>query len=129
MADYHEEWQALPEAVRDMHRGLRAVIEELEAIDWYNQRAALTQDESLRAVIEHNRDEEIEHASMALEWLRRRNSVWDDRLRTFLFQSGPITEIEQAEAAASSSGSRRGSAPRADLGLGDLKHGDLKKGS
>src|SRR5512146_469591 len=95
MSDYHEEWSALPEEVRDVHRALRTAIEELEAIDWYHQRAALSSDQPLRQVIEHARNEEIEHCCLALEWLRRNMSGWDERMRTNLFTNGPIVKEEK----------------------------------
>ena len=122
MTDFHEDWQALPEPARNIHRALRSVIEELEAVDWYHQRAVLTADASLRAVIEHNRDEEIEHACMGLEWLRRNMTVWDDRLRTFLFTTAPITEIEETQEA-EAVGAQEAGASRADLGIGRLVKG------
>src|SRR5258706_16415564 len=95
MAEYHEPEAELSDAVRDMHRALVSLKEEIEAVDWYHQRWAASKDETLRAVLAHNRDEEIEHATMNLEWLRRNMPKWDEVLRTYLFTSGPITEIEQ----------------------------------
>jgi ferritin-like protein len=73
-----------------------SVIEELEAVDWYDQRAQATDNEELRAILIHNRDEEKEHASMALEWLRRRDPVLDACLRKYLFTEGSITGREDA---------------------------------
>ena len=90
---FHEE--DLPEATRDFHRIIQSLIEELEAIDWYNQRAAATSDLSIKSIVEHNRDEEIEHAVMALEWLRRHNEVFDEMMEEFLFTEGEITELEE----------------------------------
>ena len=69
-------------------------MEELEAIDWYDQRADATNDDQLRSVIEHNRDEEKEHAAMMLEWLRRHDAKLDEHLRTYLFTSKSIPDIE-----------------------------------
>jgi uncharacterized protein len=69
-------------------------MEELEAVDWYNQRVDATEDEALAKVLAHNRDEEKEHAAMVLEWLRRRDPVLDAHLRTYLFTEGDITELE-----------------------------------
>lgn len=94
MNEYHED--NLPEDVKDFHRMVKSVIEELEAIDWYHQRAAATTDPSLKAIVEHNRDEEVEHACMGLEWLRRHNDVFDKNMREFLFTEGEITELENA---------------------------------
>jgi uncharacterized protein len=125
MPEYREEGLVLPEGVRNIHRALRSVIEELEAIDWYTQRAALASDAELRAVVEHNRDEEVEHASMALEWLRRNVAVWNDKLRTYLFSSGPITLVEKqsGDAREPAAAPPRGAAP-GDLRIGALKTGE-----
>ena len=89
----HEPLELLNEATVDHHRAMTSLCEELEAIDWYDQRVKATSDESLAAVLAYNRDDEKEHAAMALEWLRRRDSALDANLRKFLFTSGPITEI------------------------------------
>src|SRR6478735_3536254 len=90
----HENPEALGAEVIDTHRAIVSLMEELEAVDWYNQRAKATADPSLRAVLEHNRDEEKEHAAMALEWIRRNDSKFAEHLKTFLFSDGPITGIE-----------------------------------
>src|SRR3954451_8496089 len=92
---WHEPYENLSQETRDMHRAIISLMEELEAIDWYQQRADVTPDPDLKAVIEHNRDEEIEHAMMVLEWIRRRNPKFDANARTYLFSDGPITEIEE----------------------------------
>jgi ferritin-like protein len=81
--------------VVDRHRAIRSIMEELEAVDWYDQRVSATTDDALAAVLAHNRDEEKEHAAMTLEWLRRNDPVLDRHLRTYLFTDGPITEIEE----------------------------------
>jgi hypothetical protein len=94
---YHEPTSELSAEARETHRALTSLIEELEAVDWYNQRVDVTGDEDLKAVLAHNRDEEIEHAAMTLEWLRRRIPKFDEELRTYLFTSQPITQIEEAE--------------------------------
>jgi uncharacterized protein len=120
--EYHEPQEELSIEVRDMHRALASLIEELSAIDWYHQRASVTADADLKAVIEHNRDEEIEHAVMALEWIRRRFSQFDQVLRTYLFTTVPITTVEQA-AGADGPGTG-GMAPD----LGSLNIGSMKKG-
>ena len=88
---YHEPVEELSDETRDMHRAIVSLMEELEAVDWYNQRADACKDPELRAILAHNRDEEIEHASMTLEWIRRRNAVFDRELRDALFKDGPIT--------------------------------------
>jgi ferritin-like protein len=96
--NYHEPFRELPAEARDIHRALTSLVEELEAVDWYHQRAAVTGDEELKAILLHNRDEEIEHAAMCLEYLRRLIPRFDDDLKTYLFTSGPIAEIEEGQA-------------------------------
>ena len=88
---YHEPVEELSEATRDMHRAIESLMEELEAVDWYNQRVDACKDKKLAAILAHNRDEEIEHAAMVLEWLRRNNKVFDEQLRRFLFKDDDIT--------------------------------------
>src|SRR5919106_1038761 len=78
----------------DRHRAIVSLMEELEAVDWYDQRAKATGNAELRAILEHNRDEEKEHAAMVLEWLRRSDPTFSQHLKTFLFTEGPITSIE-----------------------------------
>ena len=87
---YQEPQNELPNAVRDMHRAIESLKEELEAVDWYNQRAAVCKDEELRAILIHNRDEEKEHAAMVLEWIRRRDPTMDKELKDYLFTEKPI---------------------------------------
>lgn len=94
MSDYHESTEQISEKTKDFTRALHSLMEEVEAVDWYQQRVDVTKDESLRAVLAHNRDEEIEHACMALEWLRRNMPGWDEELKTYLFTDKPITELE-----------------------------------
>ncbi|MFH1679714.1 MAG: ferritin-like domain-containing protein [Candidatus Eisenbacteria bacterium] len=118
MSEYQEPWHALPEAVRDAHRALTSLKEEIEAIDWYHQRVPLAGDADLKASLAHNRDEEVEHACMMLEWLRRNMPAWDEALRTFLFTEGPLTEIEEKVRAAESGAKTTGT-----LAIGDLKEG------
>ena len=97
----HEPVELLGEETIDRHRAITSLVEELEAVDWYDQRVKATQDSSLADVLAHNRDEEKEHASMTLEWLRRRDPVFDRHLRTYLFTTEPVTEVEaEAEAGA-----------------------------
>lgn len=102
---YHEPYDLISPEAREMHRGIWSLIEELEAIDWYQQRADVAADEELRAVLIHNKNEEIEHAMMTLEWLRRRSAEFDKNLRTYVFSSGPITEVEAKVEAAANGGS------------------------
>jgi ferritin-like protein len=112
----------------DQHRALVSIQEELEAVDWYNQRAEAAGDDELRAVLEHNRDEEKEHAMMTLEWLRRHDAKLDEHMRTYLFTEGSILEVEEAATAAEASGASPGdgsagaSSGDQSLGIGSL-HG------
>src|SRR5262245_58421986 len=90
----HEDPAKLGPETIDQHRAIVSLMEELEAVDWYNQRVKATDNEELRAILAHNRDEEKEHASMVLEWLRRSDPVLDGHLRTYLFSEGSVLEIE-----------------------------------
>jgi hypothetical protein len=104
MSSYHESVDQLSEKAKDISRALNSLKEEIEAVDWYNQRVDVTEDAELKAVMAHNRDEEIEHACMTLEWLRRNMDGWDDELKTYLFTKAPITEVEEAGAGSENSG-------------------------
>ncbi len=88
---YHEPIEKLSDATLDMHRAITSLMEELEAVDWYNQRADACSDPDLKAILAHNRDEEKEHAAMVLEWIRRRDPAFDQQLKDTLFKNGPIT--------------------------------------
>jgi uncharacterized protein len=94
MTDYHEAPEELDARARDFHRALTSLKEEIEAVDWYGQRVQCAANAELRRVLDHNRKEEIEHACMTLEWLRREAPEWDAALRTYLFQEGDIVSIE-----------------------------------
>lgn len=87
---YHEPVNELSDDVRDMHRAITSLMEELEAVDWYSQRIAVCKDDELRAILIHNRDEEKEHAAMVLEWIRRRDGKFDHELKDYLFTDKPI---------------------------------------
>ncbi len=87
---YHEPVDQLSEESRDMHRAIMSLMEELEAVDWYNQRMEVCQDSELRAILKHNRDEEKEHAAMVMEWIRRKDSAFDKELKDYLFSEKPI---------------------------------------
>ena len=87
---YHEEVGDLSDETRDMHRAITSLMEELEAVDWYNQRVDACIDEELKSILAHNRDEEKEHAAMVLEWIRRRDPVLDKELKDYLFSDKPI---------------------------------------
>jgi ferritin-like protein len=90
----HEARESLGQETVELHRAIMSLMEELEAVDWYAQRVDATSDPELRAILAHNRDEEKEHASMLLEWIRRRDPSFDEQLRTYLFREGPIVERE-----------------------------------
>jgi len=88
---YHEPVNELSDDTRDMHRAITSLMEELEAVDWYNQRMDACKDPELRAVLQHNRDEEKEHAAMILEWIRRRDPSLDKKLKEYLFTTQSLT--------------------------------------
>lgn len=115
-AGLHEPADQLQTETIDQHRALVSIMEELEAVDWYHQRADATRNPELAAVLTHNRDEEKEHAAMTLEWLRRHDPVLDRHLHTYLFTEGSITEIEhEAEP------EEDGASDASSLGIGSLK--------
>lgn len=87
---YHEPVEELSAETRDMHRAITSLMEELEAIDWYNQRVDACNDEELKQILIHNRDEEKEHAAMVLEWIRRKDATLSDELKDYLFTEDPI---------------------------------------
>ena len=87
---YHEPIDELSDATRDMHRAIVSLMEELEAVDWYNQRVDACNDAELKAILAHNRDEEKEHAAMVLEWIRRQDPAFDKELKDCLFSSDTI---------------------------------------
>ena len=87
---YHEPIDQLSEETRNMHRAIISLMEELEAVDWYNQRVDACSDPELRAILAHNRDEEKEHAAMLLEWIRRQDAKFDGELKDYLFTDKPI---------------------------------------
>src|SRR5512138_941718 len=92
----HEPADSLSEGTRNLHRALLSLMEELEAIDWYQQRADACDDSALKAVMLHNRNEEVEHGMMTLEWLRRNDATFDKFLRRYLFKDADIIAIEKA---------------------------------
>jgi len=91
---YHEPIDELSDETRDMHRAIVSLMEELEAVDWYNQRVNACKDDELRAILAHNRDEEKEHAAMVLEWIRRKDTRFSAQLKDYLFSDRPIAEHE-----------------------------------
>lgn len=120
--ELHERPEDLSPATIDRHRATVSLLEELEAVDWYDQRAEAAGDAELKAILLHNRDEEMEHAAMVLEWLRRRNPIVDQQLKTYLFSSGPILEVESG---ATEGGEEGGESDPKDgsLGIGSLRAG------
>jgi ferritin-like protein len=121
----HEDPEKLGADVIDNHRAIASLMEELEAVDWYNQRAKATKNPELRAILEHNRDEEKEHAAMALEWIRRNDPKMNEHLKTYLFTEGSLTAVEAAsKGEAGGEGKDDGAdAPSKDgsLGIGSLR--------
>jgi uncharacterized protein len=116
----HEPAEKLSPATIDRHRATVSLMEELEAIDWYDQRIDAATDPALKDILRHNRDEEKEHAAMVLEWLRRQDPVLDEQLRVYLFKEGDIMAAEASETAEDTDAAQ---APVADgsLGIGDLR--------
>ncbi len=92
---YHEPYERLAPTTTDLHRAIRSLMEEFEAVDWYQQRVDACQDDDLRAILAHNRDEEKEHAAMVLEWIRRRDPVMDEQLKKYLFTNTSIAGREE----------------------------------
>ena len=119
----HESAQALKPETIDRHRAIVSLMEELEAVDWYDQRVDATGDPELKAILAHNRDEEKEHAAMTLEWLRRHDAVWNEQLRNYLFTEKPVLEVEESlEAADAADGAPdSGVGDGGTLGIGDLR--------
>ena len=117
----HEPAELLSAGTRNLHRALISLMEELEAVDWYQQRADACNDEALKAVLLHNRNEEVEHAMMVLEWIRRNDPKFNEFMREYLFKTAAITEIE-AEAKAGEAAASGAPAPSAGaLGIGSLR--------
>ena len=116
-ANLHEDADKLTPETVDRHRAIMSLMEELEAVDWYDQRVDAAGDDELRAILAHNRDEEKEHASMILEWLRRRDPTLAEQLRTYLFTDGAIAGLEAGGDGGDAA------APEGDgsLGIGSLK--------
>ena len=115
----HEPVESLRPETVDAHRAVTSLLEELDAIDWYNQRVDATGDPELAGILAHNRDEEKEHASMLLEWIRRHDARLDTVLRRYLFTAEPILELEQTAGESASPSS--GPALAGSLGIGALK--------
>ncbi len=117
MSQYHEPVELLGEKTLAITRALMSLKEEIEAVDWYNQRVAACKEAELKSVLAHNRNEEIEHACMILEWLRRNMDGWDEELRTYLFSDADIVEAEEGSG---NDGKAKGGASGRGLGIGKL---------
>ena len=124
----HEPRELLRPQTVDHHRAITSLMEELEAVDWYDQRVDATSDPELAAILAHNRDEEKEHAVMTLEWLRRHDPKLDEHLRTYLFSVGSVLEIEHEAAHAGASATPSDGSPSdgspsdGSLGIGSLRN-------
>lgn len=117
----HEAADKLSPATIDRHRATVSLMEELEAVDWYDQRIDAATDEALKEILRHNRDEEKEHAAMVLEWLRRQDPVLDEQLRTYLFKDGEIMAVEAAAERAEAATQDGRDPSDGCLGIGDLR--------
>ncbi|MDD4573300.1 MAG: ferritin-like domain-containing protein [Sphaerochaeta sp.] len=118
---YSEPYDVLDEKTRDISRAITSLREELEAIDWYNQRVYTTKDQELKEVMAHNRDEEIEHAVMTFEWLRRNMAGFDEDMKTYLFTEGSLLEAEE-KATGTAGGSAAPESSKPGLNIGNLKN-------
>ena len=115
----HEPIELLSEDTKNLHRAIVSLREELEAVDWYQQRAEACSDTELRAVLIHNKNEEIEHAMMTLEWLRRKDPTFAVNIGTYVGSSGPIVGVEQG--ATGGGGADTSATASVSLGIGSLK--------
>lgn len=116
MTNYHESEEKLSAATMDMSRAINSLREELEAVDWYQQRVDAASDPELKAILAHNRDEEKEHAAMVLEWIRRRDPTFDAKLKEVLFREGPIAGDHGPAAAEPGAPLASAGAPRSTVG-------------
>jgi ferritin-like protein len=114
----HESPESLSDDTKNMHRAIVSLMEELEAVDWYQQRAEACTDDELKAVLTHNKNEEIEHAMMVLEWIRRKQPVFASNIGTYLNTVGPITAVESAAVGGGGGGESAGSGEPNPVGLG-----------
>jgi ferritin-like protein len=117
----HEPADKLSPATIDRHRATVSLMEELEAMDWYDQRIEAATDPTLKDILRHNRDEEKEHAAMVLEWLRRQDPIFDEQLRAYLFKEGDIMAVEAAIEAAEDADAAEAPVADGSLGIGDLR--------
>jgi hypothetical protein len=119
----HEPADLVSEDTKNMHRAIVSLREELDAVDWYQQRAEACSDDDLRDVLVHNKNEEIEHAMMVLEWIRRHNPTFDANIGKYIHSSGSILATESAQAAAAGSEGGGGGTASPSLGIGSLRGG------
>jgi uncharacterized protein len=117
----HEPIELLSEDTKNQHRAIVSLMEELEAVDWYQQRAEACTDPELKAVLVHNKNEEIEHAMMTLEWLRRKVPVFAENIATYVGSTGPIVSVEQSATGGGSAGGAEAPSSSVSLGIGSLK--------
>jgi uncharacterized protein len=121
----HEPADSMSPETIDKHRAIASLMEEYEAVDWYQQRVETATDQELASILAHNRDEEKEHASMVLEWLRRHDAVIDQQLRAYLFTTGSIVgeekEIEAEARDPNAPSGGRGTGGDGSLGIGSLR--------
>ncbi len=123
MSQYHEPVEDLSDNTKDFVRALNSLKEEIEAVNWYQQRVDAATSQPLKEILAHNRDEEIEHACMTIEWLRRNMPAWDDELRTYLFTNNPITQLEDEKEENGEDGNDGdNNNSGGDLGIGSLKN-------
>ncbi len=123
---FHEPREQLPQELLDRKRAMASLIEELEAANWYDERQTMAVDQELQAILDHNRKEELEHAAMLIEWLRRKMPEFDEEIQTYLNTTGLITELEEAEGGEQEQ--TQGSGSAAAGGESSLNIGSMKKG-
>lgn len=121
MSQYHEPVEDLSDNTKDFVRALNSLKEEIEAVNWYQQRVDAATSQPLKEILAHNRDEEIEHACMTIEWLRRNMPAWEEELKTYLFTNDPITELEDEEENSEDEKNDDNNSG-GDLGIGSLKN-------
>jgi uncharacterized protein len=117
----HEPIELLSEDTKNQHRAIVSLMEELEAVDWYQQRAEACSDPELKAILTHNKNEEVEHAMMTLEWLRRKVPVFADNIGTYIGSTGPIVGVEQGATGGGAPTAGEAPSSSVSLGIGSLK--------
>lgn len=123
-ATLHESADLLSPETIDRHRAIVSIMEELEAVDWYDQRLEAAHDPELRDILIHNRDEEKEHAMMTLEWLRRHDAKLDEHMRTYLFTNKSVLDVEhEAEHGGEAEADEASTAGSGCLNIGSLRQG------